>query len=68
MFVGRVVIDDQMQLEVLGRFPIDLPEKGQPFLMAVLTLDAADQFALKIIQRSEERDHECGVHGVLTWR
>lgn len=53
MLVGRVVIDDQVKLEVLGRFFIDLLEKGQPLLMPVLTLDAADQFSLEVIQCGE---------------
>lgn len=56
VFVGRVVVDDQVQLEVLGRFLVDFFEKGQPFLMPVLALNAADQLALNIIQRSEERN------------
>lgn len=53
MLVGGVVIGDQMELEVLGRFFIDLLEKGQPLLMPVLTLDAADQFPLEVIQCGE---------------
>ncbi|RMW30022.1 hypothetical protein ALO95_200385 [Pseudomonas syringae pv. antirrhini] len=53
MLVGRIVIDDQVKIEVFGRLFIDLLEKGQPLLMPVLTLDAADQFSLKIIQCSE---------------
>ena len=53
MLMSRIVIDDQVKLEVFGRFFIDLLEKCQPLLMPVLTLDAADQFSLKIIQCSE---------------
>ncbi|RMV10307.1 hypothetical protein ALP16_200093 [Pseudomonas savastanoi] len=34
VLVGGVVIDDQMKLEVLGRFFIDLLEKRQPLLNA----------------------------------
>lgn len=45
-----------MQLEVLGRFLVDFLEESQPRLMAVLTLDATDQFALDIIQCCEQRD------------
>ncbi len=56
MLVGRVVIDDQMKLEVLGRFFIYLLEKGQPLLMPVLTLDAADQFPLA----SQNLSSNCG--------
>ena len=46
VLVRRVVIDDQMELEVLGGLLVDFLEEGQPFLMTVLTFDAADQFAL----------------------
>lgn len=44
----RVVIQDQMQLEVFGSFLVDFLEERQPLLMAVLALDATDQFALEI--------------------
>ncbi len=56
VLVCRIVIHDQMQLEVLGRFLVDFLEESQPLLMAVLALDATDQFALEIIQRCEQRD------------
>lgn len=56
MLVRRVVIHDQMQLEVFGSFLVDFLEERQPLLMAVLALDATDQFALEIIQRREQRD------------
>lgn len=46
VLVRRIVIDDQMKLEMLGCLLVDLLEEGQPLLMTVLTLDAADQFAL----------------------
>ncbi|MNC71668.1 hypothetical protein D3C75_1226170 [compost metagenome] len=45
-----------MQLKMLGRFAIDLLEKLQPLLMPMLTLNAADQMPLKIIQRGEQGD------------
>ena len=56
VFVCRIVIHDQMQLEVLGGFLVDFLEESQPLLMAVLALDATDQLALEIIQRCEQRD------------
>lgn len=54
MFVRGIVVDDQMQLKMLGRFSIDLFEKLQPLLMPMLALNAADQMPLKIIQRGEQ--------------
>lgn len=56
VLVSGVVVDDQMQLKMLGRFSIDLLEKVQPLLMSVLVLNAADQAALEIVQRGEQRD------------
>ncbi|KAF2408981.1 hypothetical protein SAMN04490179_0729 [Pseudomonas antarctica] len=50
-----VIVDDQMQLKMLGRFAIDLLEKFQTSLMPVLALNGTDQATLKIIQRSEPR-------------
>ena len=54
MLVRGVVVDDQMQLKMPGRFSIDLLEKLQPLLMPMLALNAADQMPLKIIQRGEQ--------------
>lgn len=42
MLVRGIVVDDQMQLKVLGRFAIDFLEKLQPFLMPVVALDGAE--------------------------
>jgi len=59
MLVRGIVVDDQMQLKVLGRFSIgsiDLFEKLHPFLVPVLALDGTDQASLEIIQRSEQGD------------
>jgi hypothetical protein len=36
VFVGSVVIDDQVQIEFLGRLVVDAFEKLEPLLMAVL--------------------------------
>lgn len=53
VLVRGVVVDDQMQLKMFGRFSIDRLEKFQPFLMPVLALNGADQASLEIIQRRE---------------
>jgi hypothetical protein len=54
VFVRGVIVHDQMQLKMLGRFAIDFFEKFQPLLMPVLALDATDQAYLKIIQHREQ--------------
>ncbi len=47
--LGRgVIVHEQMQLKMLGRFAIDLFEKPQPLLMPVLAFDAADQTSLQV--------------------
>jgi len=56
MLVGGAVVDDQVQLKMLGRFSIDLFQKLQPLLMLVLALDGTDQASLKIVQHSEQGD------------
>lgn len=48
MLVRGIVVDDQMQLKMLGRFSIDLFEKLQPLLMPMLALNAADQMPLAV--------------------
>src|ERR1700730_11828140 len=55
MLVGRVVVGDQVQFQALGRLPVDLFEKTQPFDMRVALLGAGDQLALQIVERREQR-------------
>lgn len=56
VFVRGIVVHNQVQLKMFGRFSIDLLEKLQPLLMPVLALDVIDQTPLKIVQRSEQGD------------
>lgn len=56
MLVSDVVVNDQVQLKVLGCFSIDFLEKFQPLLMPVLIFNTADQASLKIVQRGEQPD------------
>jgi hypothetical protein len=46
MLVRGVIVHDQVQLQALGCFPVDLFQEGQPLLMSVLSFNAADQSAL----------------------
>ena len=46
MFMGRVVVDNQMQVQVGGRLGVDLPQEFQPFLMAMLLHALGDHFPL----------------------
>lgn len=56
VFMRGVIVHDQMQLKMLGRFAIDPFKKLQPLLMTVLALHANDHASLKINQRSEQDD------------
>ena len=56
MLVGGVVVNDQVQLKMLGRFSIDLLEKLQPLLMPMLIFNTPDQAPRKIVQSREQRD------------
>src|SRR3990172_7321428 len=57
MLVCRVVIGNQMQYLVLGRGGIDLPQKAQPFLMAMPLHALADYVAIQCVERSKQRGH-----------
>ncbi len=57
MFVGRVVVGDQMEGVVLGRFAIDLPQKTQPLLMTMALHALTDDGAIERIQRCEQGRH-----------
>ena len=46
MLVRGVIVHDLVQLQALGRFPVDLFQEGQPLLMSVLSFNAADQSTL----------------------
>ena len=57
MFVGGIVVDDQMQIEVGWRFDVNLLEELQPFLMTMTWHALGNQFALGHLQCGEERGH-----------
>ena len=46
MLVRGVIVYDQVQLQALGCFPVDLFQEGQPLLMSGLSFNAADQSTL----------------------
>ena len=49
-FVGAVVVDNQMQVQFLGCFSLDLFQEPQPFYMGMLLLGASDELAVEVIQ------------------
>ena len=49
MFVGGVVVGDDMDVEISRALAINQLEKGQPFLMAVTRRQAGDQLAFEVL-------------------
>src|SRR2546426_6809304 len=54
MFVGSVVVDDEVQVELGGSLAIDLLEKADELLMAVTSHAVADHLAVEHAERGEE--------------
>ena len=55
VFVGVVVVDNEVDVQILGRFPVNLLEETQPLDMGVTRFGAADELAIQIVGRREER-------------
>lgn len=55
VLVRGVIILNQMDVEVFGRFTIDLFQEPQPFDMGVALLGARDQLAFEDVERREQR-------------
>ena len=53
MFVGTVVVQYQMKLQLLGKLIIQLTQESQEFLMAMPWKALADDFAFQDFQRGE---------------
>ena len=47
LLVGAVVVHDQVQRQDLGRLPVDLLEKAQPFDVGMMRLQARDELAVE---------------------
>ena len=56
VFVRAVVVDNEMNVDLLGGLAVDLLEKAQPFDVGVTRLGSADELAVQIVQRREQRD------------
>src|SRR3984893_16890114 len=54
MFMGGVIVGDDMDVEIGRGLGIDGFEKGEPLLMAMARRQAGDQLALKIIERGKQ--------------
>src|ERR1700752_1055472 len=55
MFMGGVIVGDDVDGEIARGLVIDGFEKGQPLLMAVAWRQTGDQLALEIVERGKQR-------------
>lgn len=55
MFVGGVVVGDEMDVEALRRLAVDLLQEAQPFDVRVALLGSGDQSAFEIIEGRKQR-------------
>ena len=55
MFVGRVIVGDQMQLLLRWRLTLDLAQEPQPFDVAMPLLTLDDDLAIEYVERREQR-------------
>ena len=56
MFVGGVVVGDQVQAQVARGLPVEVAQKVQPLPARVLGGGAAEDLAVQVGQRGEQRD------------
>jgi hypothetical protein len=54
VLVGGVIVQDQVDLQILGHLPVDGLEELQPFLMPVPRHALADDHAGQHVQRGEQ--------------
>ena len=54
MFMGGVVIGDDVDVEIKRALPVDQFEKGEPLLMAMARRQTGDQLAFEIIEGGEQ--------------
>jgi len=54
MFMGGVIIQNDVDMLTQGNFAVDLLEKFQPLAVGVSLGGVSDDFALQIIQRGKE--------------
>lgn len=55
MLVGRVVVDDQVQVQLLGCLPMELLQESQPLDMGVLHRRGAEDPAIEVIEGGKQR-------------
>src|ERR1700745_1811977 len=63
MFMGSVIVGDDVDGEIARGLFIDGFEKGQPLLMAVARRQTGDQLALEIIERGKQG--QCAMSHVI---
>ena len=56
VFMGAVVVDDQMQAKTVWSFRVDHLEEGQPFLVCVPGCGVVQDFSIQVVQSCKEGD------------
>jgi hypothetical protein len=54
MFMGRVIVSDDVDSKIHGYFAVNLAQKSPPFLTPVLLRDPLYQLTFKIIERRKQ--------------
>ena len=63
VFMGGVIVGNDVDFQFSGALPIDQFEKGEPFLITMARRQAGDQLAFEIIKRGEQG--QCAVPHVI---
>src|ERR1700704_2828469 len=53
--VGTVVVENEMQLDIVGHFLFQAPEKGEELLAPVARQTRADHFSIQDVERRKQR-------------
>lgn len=56
VFMGAIVVDDQMQAKTIWSFLVDHLEEGQPFLVRVPGCGIVQDFSIQVVQSCKEGD------------
>ena len=54
MFMGGVIVGNDVDVQFSRALLVDQFEKGEPFLMTMMRRQAGDQLAFEIIERGEQ--------------
>src|SRR5215475_7402473 len=62
MFVSRVVVEDQMQMQAGRNLIIEMPQKGEKFLVSVTWFTLGNHFSIRHVERGKQ---SCGAVSII---